>query len=201
MSRARQIIVVLFGLAVALCFLRIPWTDDVGYSWLWSRPKPVAVNDIVAEARRRWRTEYEANTSERIARSLAQEIVNAPHNPYHTETKEELSAAQLRAKNVGERAKWRRDAMSKRQSMSDEEVASWLKDTGNFDDTFPDKTGLDAQAKANLLDEWEKNVRPMNARNTRIGTARIDFARIGMEVAVLSALLLAGLALTSKRAA
>jgi hypothetical protein len=128
MSRARQIVVVIYGLSVALCFLRIPWTNDVGYSWLWTRPQPVSVNDIVAEARQRWRTEYEANTSERIASGLAQEIVNAPANPSHTETKEELAAAQLRANRVGLKAKWRRDEMTKRQAMSDDGIISWLRE-------------------------------------------------------------------------
>jgi hypothetical protein len=102
--------------------------------------QPIPVTDIVAEVRQRWRAEYEANTNERISANLAQEILNAPPSDL-PQTKQEITAAQQHALNEFNKAEWRRHELSKRQSLSDDEVISWLKDTDNFDGTFPDRAG------------------------------------------------------------
>src|SRR5580704_10590766 len=58
MSPAQRTALACFFFGVALTLLWVPWTSEIGYSWLWSKPKlrPIS-SDIVADARRHWEAE------------------------------------------------------------------------------------------------------------------------------------------------
>lgn len=79
MNRARRIVLAVYGLAVALAFLWVPWTEDMGYRWLWAAPRPITVDkDIVAEARQRWKAEIRSNDTALLGQKWAQELHEAP---------------------------------------------------------------------------------------------------------------------------
>jgi hypothetical protein len=192
MNQARRIVLAVYGLAVALAFLWVPWTDDTGYWWLWSRPKPLAVagNDIVTEARRRWKVEHDANEVPIVGEKWVKALQATPEG--------ERGKLRQEAKDSLALAKLRRAELSHRADMSDQEVLDWLSQKDNFNDTFPEKVNLDDASRQKLLEEWKKTVPPTKEWNGRVQYASIDYRRIGMELVALTALCAVGFVLSQR---
>src|SRR5437764_2479203 len=117
MSKARRIVLACYCLCVALAFVWVPWTGDVCYSWLWSRPQPRAIrNDLVADARQRWEAEYHANEIATVGEKWLRAVQQA--NP------EDKDKVRKEAKRALEMAKLKRSefVLSHRESMSDDEA-------------------------------------------------------------------------------
>lgn len=197
MSRARRIVLASYCLGFALAFIWVPWTHDVGYSWLWSKPKPLEPYDIVAEARQRWEEGGEA-TRRLKALSELEELFGAMQNA----PEEKKSEARQKARETIKTDRAQRTlALLKKQElqrMSDKQILDWLTEKQSFDYTFPEKAQLSADERLRVLDEWEKTVPSAKEWNERVLRARIDYQRIGMEIVALTALLGVGLVLTSR---
>ncbi len=183
-----------YCLCVALAFSWVPWTSDVGYSWLWSKPQPKVIgNDIVAEARQHWKAEYNANDITSMGEKWIQAVQQAS-----AEEKEKLRREAKRAMKMAE---FRRLELSHRQAMSDQEVLDWLRQTDNFNSTFPEKANADEVGRLKLLEEWKRTVPPVKEWNERVQYAKMDYRRIGMELLVLTALCAMGFVLLPRRSA
>ena len=195
MSKARRIVLACYCLCVALAFVWVPWTGDVGYSWLWSRPQPRAIrNDLVADARQRWEAEYHANEIATVGEKWLRAVLQA--NP---EDKDK-DKVRKEAKRALEMAKLKRSefVLSHRESMSDDEALNWLGQRDNFNGTFPEKSGLDNASRQKLITEWKQVVLPAKRWNQSIQYARMDYWRIGMELAALTALCALGFVLSAR---
>ena len=64
---------------------------------------------------------------------------------------------------------------------------AWLKEKPNLDHTFPEKAHLDEQSRDKLFDEWQSKVSVANERNERVRFAKVDYRKIGLELAALTA--------------
>ncbi len=169
MKPARRIVVASFCLCVSLVFLWVPWTSDAGYSWLWSKPRPRAIqNDMVAEARQRWDAEYRANDLATVGEKWIRAVQQAS-----PEDKDRVKA--------------------------DDEVLNWLDQRENFERTFPEKTNLGESGRKKIIGEWKQVILPAKEWNERIRYASMDYRRIGMELAALTGLFALGLVLTPRR--
>jgi len=83
--------------------------------------------------------------------------------------------------------------------MSDEEALNWLDQRDNFQNTFPEKAGLDDSGRKKIIAEWRQVVLPAKEWNERIRYASVDYRRIGMELAALAGIFALGLVLTPRR--
>jgi hypothetical protein len=191
MNRARRIVLAVYGLAVAVAFLWVPWTEDVGYRWLWVAPRPITVDkDIVAEARQRWKAETRANDIATLGQKWAQELHEAPATD-RDKVREKISLAR-------DLATFRQLELSNLERMSDQEVPDWLSQKDNFNTTFPEQANLDDASRQKLLQEWKTTVHPANEWNARVGAAKVDYKRIGMELVALTALCAVGFVLSPR---
>ncbi len=194
MKPARRIVVASFCLCVSLVFLWVPWTSDAGYSWLWSKPRPRAIqNDMVAEARQRWDAEYRANDLATVGEKWIRAVQQA--------SPEDKDRVKEEAKRALEMAKLKRAEfnLSHREGMSDDEVLNWLDQRENFERTFPEKTNLGESGRKKIIGEWKQVILPAKEWNERIRYASMDYRRIGMELAALTGLFALGLVLTPRR--
>lgn len=191
MNRARRIVLAVYGLAVALAFLWVPWTEDMGYRWLWAAPRPITVDkDIVAEARQRWKAEIRANDTALLGQKWAQELHEAP-DADKDKVREKISLAR-------DLATFRQLELSNLEPMPDQEVLDWLSQKDNFNNTFPEKVNLDNIGRQELLDEWKKTVLPAKEWNERVRYTKVDYRRIGMELVALTAICAVGLVLSPR---
>ena len=191
MNRARRIVLAVYGLAVALAFLWVPWTEDMGYRWLWATPRPITVDkDIVAEARQRWKAETRANDTASLGQKWAQELHEAPDTD-KDKVREKIRLAR-------DLATFRQLELSNLERMPDREVLDWLSQKDNFNSTFPEQANLEDVSRQKLLHEWKTMVHPANEWNGRVGAAKVDYRRIGMELAALTALCAVGLVLSPR---
>ncbi len=104
------------------------------------------------------------------------------------------------AKRAIKMAEFRQLELSHRQAMSDQEVLDWLRQKDNFNDTFPGKSNLDESSREKLISEWTQVALPAKEWNERVQYAKMDYRRIGMELAVLTALFAMGFVLSPRRA-
>lgn len=191
MNSARRIVVAWFCLCVSLAFLWVPWTSDAGYSWLWSKPQPRAIqNDLIAEARQRWEAENRANDVATVGEKWGRAVLQA--------SPEDKNRVREEAKRALEMAKLKQWDLSHRRSMSDEEALNWLGQQDNFQNTFPEKAGLDDSGRKKIIAEWRQVVLPAKEWNERIRYASVDYWRIGMELAALAGIFALGLVLTPR---
>jgi hypothetical protein len=193
MSKARRAAFAAYGLGVVLALLWVPWTEDTGYRWLWTRPRPIALNDdIVSATRRHWRSEYEANNIATVGEKWVHAVEDA--------APEDKPRVRQEAKHALAAAKLKRDAydLSQRSSMSDAEVLDWLRQKDNFDTAFPEKSNLDEAGRMRVLDDWTRTVQPAKEWNARVQNAEMDYRRIAMELAALTALGAVGLVMTAR---
>ena len=191
MNRARQIVLAVYGLAVALAFLWVPWTEDVGYRWLWVAPRAITVEeDIVAEARQRWKAETRANDTAMLGQKWAQELHEAPDTD-KDKVREKIRLAR-------DLATFQQLELSNLERMPNQEVLDWLNQKDNFNTTFPERANLDDASRQKLLQEWKTTVHPANEWNARVGAAKVDYKRIGMELAALTALCAVGFVLSPR---
>ncbi len=177
-----------------MAFLWVPWRNDAGYSWLWSKPKPRAIqNDIVADTRERWNAEYRANDLATVGEKWVRAVEHA--------SPQDKDRVRQEAKRALERARAKQEVfnLSGRKTMSDEEVLDWLGQRDNFQSIFPEKGNLDESARKNIMSEWKQVVLPAKEWNERIRYANVDYRRIGMELAALTGLFALGLVLTPRR--
>jgi hypothetical protein len=190
MNKARRIILAVYALTVALALVWVPWTEGTGYWWLWSSPRPRAIigNDIVSEARQRWKAEHEANDKFIVEEKWAKAVLTAPEG--------EKDKVRREAKIALDMANLKQVELSNRADMSDQEVLGWLRQQDNFNSTFPEKAKLDGAGRQKLLDEWKATVAPAKEWNERIQDAGVDYRRIGMELLALTALCAVGFVLT-----
>lgn len=187
---ARRFVVAFFFLCVSLALLWVPWTRNVGYSFLWSKPRERAIqNDIVVEARQRWDAEYRANDEATVAEKLIAPALQA-------DDKEKAKQELKRALGM---AKLKQVELNNRQTMSDEAVLNWLDQGDNFRSTFPDKANLDESGRKKIIREWKEVVFPAREWNERVRYADVDYRRIAIELAALIGLLAFGWVLTSPR--
>jgi hypothetical protein len=176
---------------VALAFLWVPWTEGVGYRWLWVAPRAITVEeDIVAEARQRWKAETRANDTASLGQKWARELHEAPDTD-KDKVREKISLAR-------DLATFRQLELSNLERMSDQEVLDWLSQKDNFNNTFPEHANLDDPSRQKLLREWKTIVHPANEWNARVGAAKVDYKRIGMELAALTALCAVGFVLSPR---
>jgi hypothetical protein len=191
MNWTRRIVLAVYGLAVALASLRVPWTEDLGYRWLWAAPRPITVEeDIVAEARQRWKAEIRANDLGKLGQKWAQELHQAPATDVD-KVREQIRLAR-------DLVTFRQLELSNLESMSDQEVLDWLNQKDNFNTTFIEQTNLDEASRQKLLQEWKTTVHPANEWNARVGAAKVDYKLIGMELLALTALCAVGLVLSPR---
>ena len=191
MNRARRIVLAVYGLAVALAFLWVPWTEDMGYRWLWVAPRAITVDeDIVDEARQRWKAETRANDPASLGQKWAQELHEAPDTD-KDKVREKIRLAR-------DLATFRQLELSNLERMPDREVLDWLSQKDNFNSTFPEQANLEDVSRQKLLHEWKTMVHPANEWNGRVGAAKVDYRRIGMELAALTALCAVGLVLSPR---
>jgi hypothetical protein len=179
-----------YFLCVALIFLRVPWTGNVGYSWFWSRPQLRAITgiDVVAVARQRWERDYNANTiHEKRSRSVQRA---RPHDK---------DKRRREAKGAIEIARLRRSELSHKRKMSDQDVLVWLNEEDNFDRTFPEMSNLGASGRMELFDEWKQVVAPTKEWNERVLSANMDYRRIGWELIILTASCAVGVFLSPRK--
>jgi len=192
MYQARRIVLAVYGLAVAFVFLFVPWTENTGYWWLWSRPNAVVLsnNDILSEARRNWESDFRANDKFAVGNRWIRTIQEA--------RPEDKNKVREQAKNALATASLRQAELSDRRSMSDQEVFDWLSQKNNFNNTFPEKANLDSASRQKLLDDWKKTVPPAKEWNERVQYAKVDYRRIGMELLALTALCSVGFVLSPR---
>ena len=191
MNWTRRLVLAVYGLAVALASLRVPWTEDLGYRWLWAAPRPITVEeDIVAEARQRWKAEIRANDLGKLGQKWAQELHEAPDTD-KDKVREKISLAR-------DLVTFRQLELSNLESMSDQEVLDWLNQRDNFNTTFPEQANLDDPSRQKLLEEWKTTVHPANEWNARVGAAKVDYKLIGMELMALTALCAVGFILSPR---
>jgi hypothetical protein len=191
MNWTRRIVLAVYGLAVALASLRVPWTEDLGYRWLWAAPRPITVEeDIVAEARQRWKAEIRANDLGKLGQKWAQELHQAPATDVD-KVREQIRLAR-------DLVTFRQLELSNLESMSDQEVLDWLNQKDNFNTTFIEQANLDDASRQKLLQEWKTTVHPANEWNARVGAAKVDYKLIGMELLALTALCAVGLVLSPR---
>jgi hypothetical protein len=191
MNWTRRIVLAVYGLAVAVASLWVPWTENLGYRWLWAAPRPVTVEeDIVAEARQRWKAEIRANDLGKLGQKWAQELHEAPDTD-KDKVREKISLAR-------DLVTFRQLELSNLESMSDQEVLDWLNQRDNFNTTFPEQANLDDPSRQKLLEEWKTTVHPANEWNARVGAAKVDYKLIGMELMALTALCAVGFILSPR---
>jgi hypothetical protein len=168
----------------------VPWTNKVGYWWVWTGPKPKssAGYDVLADARQRLEAQYQENDPNAVAEKWVKIVQDAPierRKNLGQQWRKALALAQLRQRRI-------RQA----KDMSDDDLVTWLTGRVNFDGVFPDKANLDEASRQKLFDEWRLTVKPSKDWNEIIQYTRVDFRRIGMELASLTALWVAGLVAT-----
>jgi hypothetical protein len=191
MSKRRRILLACYGVAITLVFLWVPWTNNAGYWWLWSGPqqKPLNAYGLVADARQRLESQYgQASDLSRVFEKWSKAMREAPardRNDVLKQAKQALALAELH-----------QEALSRRKTLSDDELLGWLKEKENFDSVFPEKAGLDSPSRQKLIDEWARTVPAVKEWNERISYSRIDYRRIAMEIVALTALCAAGFVLT-----
>ena len=191
MNRARRVVLAVYGLAVALAFLWVPWTEDVGYRWLWVAPRAITVDeDIVAEARQRWKAETRANDTASLGQKWARELHEAPDTD-KDKVREEIRLAR-------DLATFRQLELSNLERMSDQEVLDWLSQKDNFNNSFPEQANLDDPSRRKLFQEWKTTAHPANEWNARVGAAKVDYKRIGMELVAMTALCAVGFILSPR---
>src|SRR5947208_16400474 len=102
MPRARKVLLACYGLTLALVFIWLPWTQNAGYSWLWSRPRerPLNAYDLVGEARHRLESDYRASDLNAVGEKWLEALQEAP-------SKDRESVRQHMRKAV-ELARWHR---------------------------------------------------------------------------------------------
>jgi hypothetical protein len=79
--------------------------------------------------------------------------------------------------------------------MSGKEALNWLYQRDYFESTFPEKANLDESDRKEIIGECKQVVLPAEEWNERIRYATVDYRRIGMELAALTALFALGLVL------
>lgn len=195
MSGARRTVLAFCSLVVAVIFLWVPWTNDIGYAWLWTKPKQLHPYDLVAETRKRWAAGDQAMRDlETIKEGLRfpQDTPPKERNEVRQRTRGTIRLAEAQ-RNFAELEKHRWERMS------DQEVLAWLEEEKNFDRIFPEKSNLDVPSRRKLFDEWQKTVPPAKEWNERVRYAKIDYLHIAMELAALAALCAAGFLLTPRK--
>src|SRR5712691_6037040 len=133
MPRPRKVLLACYGLAVALVFLWVPWTDNAGYWWLWSRPqqRPLKAYDLVADARQRLESQSQASNLSVIGEKWRKAIQEAPAK--------DRESVRRQAKQAIALAELHRRALRDWNRMSDDRLLAWLKEKGNFDPIFPER--------------------------------------------------------------
>jgi hypothetical protein len=144
----------------------------------------------VAEARQRWKAEIRANDTATLGQKWAQELHEAPATD-KDKVREKISLAR-------DLATFRQLELSNLERMSDQEVLDWLSQKDNFNNTFPEQANLDDPSRRKLLQEWKTTVHPANEWNARVGAAKVDYKRIGMELVAMTALCAVGFVLSPR---
>ena len=177
---AARIVLIVYGLGVALAFLWVPWMD-VGYWWLWSSPKPINIEkDIVVETRERWKANARANDVATLGPRWVEALREAP-----AKDKQKV----LRDYKVAEGlAALRQSELNSLDRMSDQEVIAWLRNEQNFDSAFPENKKWSVAERKAVLDKWETTVPAAKEWNKAIQSAKTDYRRLGFELAALTAL-------------
>jgi hypothetical protein len=193
MRFSRKLLLLCYGLGVAMIFAWAPWTNKAGYCWLWTGPKPhpLASYDMLADARQRLESEYQANNVLAVGEKWLKAIEGASaedKNNVRQQAKRAVQYANIHSQRIG-RVKY----------MPDSELAAWLRDPANFELVFPEKANLDAAGRQQLFDQWRLTISLPKEWNERIQYSNIDFTRIAMELASLTALLAAGFVMTIRR--
>lgn len=190
MSLSRRVLFACYAVAVALVFLWVPWTFNVGYRWLWSVPKaqPLKTYDVVGEARQRLESECQASDLNALGQKWLKAIQEAP--PKDRES--------IRQNTRGAIALWQlhQDELQRRKDMPDDLLLVWLRERANFDAVFPERINLDEPGRQKLLDDWERTVPGVKKWNERIAYSKVDYRRIEMEFVALTSICAAGFILT-----
>src|SRR3989442_4834459 len=190
MPKARMLLMACYGLAVALVFLWVPWTHNAGYWWLWSRPqqRPLKAYDLVADARHRLDSDYQASDVSVVDQKWLEAIQAAPAEDRESVRKHGRQALEL--------ARLHREEVRSRKVMSDDQLLDWVKDKRNFDVIFPERANLDSPSREKLFDEWGRTVPAGKKWNERIAYSKADYRPIAMELVALTAICAAGFVLT-----
>jgi hypothetical protein len=64
--------------------------------------------------------------------------------------------------------------------------------------TFPEQANLDDASRQKLLQEWKTTVYPADEWNARVGAAKVDYKRIGIELVALTVLCAVGFVLSPR---
>jgi hypothetical protein len=144
------------------------------------KPKTCGRLRYCGRGRKRWKTEYAENETARVGShwvNLLYQAAPANKDKVKHEARQALNIAKLKQAELLSRKRW-----------SDEQVLAWLKEKPNLDHTFPGKSHLDEQSRDKLFDEWQSKVSVADERNERVRFAKVDYRKIGMELAALTAL-------------
>jgi hypothetical protein len=193
MRFSRKLLLICYGLGVAMIFVWAPWTNKAGYYWLWTGPKPhpLPSYDMLADARQRLESEYQANDLYGVGEKWLKAIQGASaedKDNVRQQAKQALAYADIHRRRIGSV-----------KDTPDSELVAWLRAPANFEFVFPEKANLAAPGRQQLFDEWRLTISQPKEWNERIQHSKIDFKRIAMELVSLTALLAVGFVTTIRR--
>jgi hypothetical protein len=145
---------------------------------------------VVAEARKRLESDYQASDWSVVGQKWLKAIQEAPPKDRESVRQEAGQALEL--------TRLHREELRSREDMSDDQLLGWLKEKGNFGEIFPERANLDSPSRQRLFDEWERTVPAVKKWNERIAYSKLDYRQIGMELVALTAICAAGFVLTSR---